>query len=140
MPHYQKLYTFLFGRITDAIEALQKNETERAKQILISASQEAEEMYITSDPEYAEYPIQPMAQSQFNCIMDRLFDSNEMEMWEAMLNQYPVLAEKYGELSEEECMLLPRPDDIPLSDKSLELMERRIRYYESMAPWELDED
>lgn len=130
MPHYKKLYTFLFGKITDAIEALEQNDTEGAKQLLICASQEAEEIYVTSDPEFAEYPIQPMAQSQFNCIAELLYENKQLKMWEAMLDQYPVLAEKHYELSEEECMLLPSPAEIPLSEESLARMDRQMQFLE----------
>ena len=49
MPHYNKLYTFLFGRVTDAIEALEQGNPDQAKGILIEASMEAEELYLADE-------------------------------------------------------------------------------------------
>lgn len=46
MADYQKMYTFLFSRITDAIEALERGDPAEAKGILIFASYQAEDMYI----------------------------------------------------------------------------------------------
>lgn len=43
MPDYQKLYTMLFNRITDAIEFLDQGRIFEAKVWLIAAQQKAEE-------------------------------------------------------------------------------------------------
>ena len=43
---YQKLYTTLFNRITDAIDQLEKANYGTAKDILIQAQQETEELYL----------------------------------------------------------------------------------------------
>lgn len=48
MADYQKMYTFLFAQINDAIEALERGEPTEAKRILIFASYQAEDMYIES--------------------------------------------------------------------------------------------
>lgn len=140
MPHYKKLYTFLFGKVTDAIEALEQNKAEKARQILIRASQEAEELYVTSDPEYAEYPVQPMAQSQFDYIMELLYDYGEADMRRAMHFQYPGLYKRYQQLSREERLMLPRPGEIEPSEELLDWMERELQgYYQTLKPWELDD-
>ena len=46
MPDYQKLYTLLFNAITDALEAMDRQNFGTAKDLLIHAQQEAEERYI----------------------------------------------------------------------------------------------
>lgn len=46
MVDYKKLYAQLFNSMTDAIELLEKQETEKAKELLISAQQAAEDEYI----------------------------------------------------------------------------------------------
>ena len=43
---FKKMYLLLFRHITDAIEALDRGDSEQAKSILIRAQQEAEELYI----------------------------------------------------------------------------------------------
>lgn len=46
MPDYQSLYLHLFNRITDALQEIEKQNFGRTADILRSAQQEAEEMYI----------------------------------------------------------------------------------------------
>ena len=46
MPDYQKLYTLLFNAITDALGDLEQLNIGAAKERLISAQQQAEELYI----------------------------------------------------------------------------------------------
>ena len=46
MPDYQKLYTTLFNAITDALEELECANYGTAKQRLIRAQQDTEEMYL----------------------------------------------------------------------------------------------
>ena len=48
---FKQMYLLLFNRITDAIEALQRGESEEARTILICAQQEAEELYIEGKEE-----------------------------------------------------------------------------------------
>ncbi len=43
---YKQLYFYLFNKVSDSIELLRSGETEKATEILISAQQAAEEMYI----------------------------------------------------------------------------------------------
>lgn len=50
MIDYKKLYLLLFHAITDAAEQLDALNIGTAKEILISAQQNAEELYITSEP------------------------------------------------------------------------------------------
>lgn len=45
---YEKLYFYLFNRITDALEELEKGRSELAREILVNAQQAAEEMYVES--------------------------------------------------------------------------------------------
>lgn len=47
MTDYQKLYTFLFNGISDAIAALDRNNYGTARDLLVKAQQEAEEQYLT---------------------------------------------------------------------------------------------
>ena len=49
MPDYQKMYTTLFNAITDAIESIQQHNYGAAKEILIQAQQETEELYIRAE-------------------------------------------------------------------------------------------
>lgn len=46
MVNYQKLYTYLFNAVTDAVEQLDQFQPGAARTILIRAQQAAEEMYI----------------------------------------------------------------------------------------------
>lgn len=43
---YESLYHLLFNRITDALSALEQQNFGSAKELLISAQQEAEQQYI----------------------------------------------------------------------------------------------
>lgn len=43
---YQSLYFQLFGRIADAVEAIEEGEYNKAKVILVKQMQEAEEKYL----------------------------------------------------------------------------------------------
>lgn len=45
---YEKLYFYLFNRITDALEELEKGRSETARLLLVSAQQAAEEMFVES--------------------------------------------------------------------------------------------
>ena len=45
---YQKMYTTLFDAITDALSQIKTQNYGDAKEILISAQQKAEEIYITA--------------------------------------------------------------------------------------------
>lgn len=45
---YGDLYYFLFNRITDAIESLDRGLTKQAREILCKAQRDAEERYINS--------------------------------------------------------------------------------------------
>ena len=49
MANYDKMYSLLFNAITDALEKLEKQNLGDAKDILISAQQKAEEIYITAE-------------------------------------------------------------------------------------------
>ena len=49
MVNFEKLYFHLFGAMADAVEALEKKEYKKAKEILIAAQQEAEEKYIDAE-------------------------------------------------------------------------------------------
>jgi len=49
MPDYQKPYTLLFNAVTDALEALARQNFGQAREILIRAQQEAEEAYLSQD-------------------------------------------------------------------------------------------
>ena len=48
MTDYQKMYTTLFNAITDALEQLDAQNYGEAKEMLISAQQKAEDIYIDS--------------------------------------------------------------------------------------------
>ena len=45
---YQKMYTTLFNAITDALEAMEKQNVGIAREILIGAQQKTEEIYMDS--------------------------------------------------------------------------------------------
>lgn len=47
MNGYKEMYLRLFNRVTDALELLDRGEAGRARELLISAQREAEEMFIT---------------------------------------------------------------------------------------------
>lgn len=49
--NYQRLYTHLFNALTDAVEQLENHNCDRAKDILIRAQQETEEMYLDAEEE-----------------------------------------------------------------------------------------
>lgn len=48
MPDYQKMYCVLFNAITDALEEMERN-VDTAKERLISAQQQTEELYIRAE-------------------------------------------------------------------------------------------
>ncbi len=49
MTDYQKMYTMLFNAITDALMQMEKQNYGAAKEILVSAQQEAEEIYMSAE-------------------------------------------------------------------------------------------
>ena len=49
MPDYEKMYHLLFNAITDALEQIEQQNFGSAKDLLIAAQQEAEEIYITAE-------------------------------------------------------------------------------------------
>ena len=49
MPDYQKLYTLLFNAVTDAVEDLRQLNIGAAKERLIAAQQQTEELYIAEE-------------------------------------------------------------------------------------------
>ena len=49
MPDFEKLYFRLFSAMADAVEAIEEEEYETAKEILIATQQEAEEAYIDDE-------------------------------------------------------------------------------------------
>ena len=48
MPDYEKMYHLLFNAITDALEQIEQQNFGSAKDLLIAAQQQAEEIYITA--------------------------------------------------------------------------------------------
>ena len=48
MTDYQKMYTLLFNAITDALMQMEKQNYGSAKEILVSAQQRAEELYLSA--------------------------------------------------------------------------------------------
>ena len=46
---YQKMYTLLFNAITDALKQMEKQNYGTAKETLITAQQEAEEIYMSAE-------------------------------------------------------------------------------------------
>lgn len=46
LPDYQKMYAELFNAVTDALELLEKKETERPSFLLMAAQRRAEEIYL----------------------------------------------------------------------------------------------
>ena len=48
---YKKLYFHLFNAVTDAIEAIERQNYGQAAALLIAAQQETEEMYMDEDDE-----------------------------------------------------------------------------------------
>jgi len=49
MPDYKKMYFTLFNAVTDAIEKLDDYEIKPAKEILVNAQNNTEDMYIEED-------------------------------------------------------------------------------------------
>ena len=49
MVNYEKMYHYLFNTITDVLEKLEELDIGTAKQKLMAAQQETEEMYIESE-------------------------------------------------------------------------------------------
>ncbi len=48
---FKRMYFMLFNRITDAITAMERGDTERARTILLRAQQDAEKVYIEASEE-----------------------------------------------------------------------------------------
>ncbi len=53
MPDYQKLYTTMFNAATDALDALERLDPGRAREILRDAQQRAEELYLSEGEDEA---------------------------------------------------------------------------------------
>jgi len=51
MPDYQKLYTLLFNACTDAIIQIDRQNYGMARDLLVRAQQDAEELYILEEQE-----------------------------------------------------------------------------------------
>ena len=49
MEDYQKMYTTLFNAVTDALEKIEAQNYGDAKDFLIAAQQQAEDIYITAE-------------------------------------------------------------------------------------------
>ena len=49
MEDFKELYFYLFGKVADTLEELEKENIGRAKELLITAMQEAEERYIKNE-------------------------------------------------------------------------------------------
>lgn len=49
MPDYKKMYLHLFNHVSDALEALEQQNFDQAKEILIAAQQQAEDEYVESE-------------------------------------------------------------------------------------------
>lgn len=49
MEVYQKMYTMLFNAVTDALEKIEAQNYGDAKDLLIAAQQQAEDIYITAE-------------------------------------------------------------------------------------------
>ena len=48
---FKKMYLRLFNRVTDATRALEAGDAERARQLLVAAQQESEEIYLDGGEE-----------------------------------------------------------------------------------------
>ena len=48
---FKKLYLYLFNRVTDALEALEAGDPQKARTLLIAAQQECEELYLNGGEE-----------------------------------------------------------------------------------------
>ena len=46
---FKKLYLHLFNRVTDALEALEAGEPQKARALLIAAQRECEELYVAGE-------------------------------------------------------------------------------------------
>ncbi len=57
---YKKMYITLFHGITDALVALDENDPDSAKELLIYAQHRAEELYIDDGPESETPPPSPL--------------------------------------------------------------------------------
>ena len=55
MTDYQKMYTTLFNAVTDALEKMEVQNYGDAKELLISAQQKTEEIYISDEPISNDY-------------------------------------------------------------------------------------
>ena len=49
MPDYEKMYHLLFNAITDALEQIEQQNFGSAKDLLIAAQHEAEEIYMSAE-------------------------------------------------------------------------------------------
>ena len=49
MPDYKKMYLHLFNHVSDALEALEQQNFDQTKEILIAAQQQAEDEYVESE-------------------------------------------------------------------------------------------
>ena len=49
MPDYKELYFHLFGVLADAVEALEDGKAETAREMLILAQQQAEDVYLENE-------------------------------------------------------------------------------------------
>ena len=65
MVDYKAMYFHLFGVMADAVEALETGNVWRAKELLLTAMQEAEETYIENGDPLALPKVQKFLKSMF---------------------------------------------------------------------------
>ena len=108
MENFPKYYTRLFNGITDALEALQKQNYIEAQDILIKAQQDAEEMYLEDgDEEDDQGDETESSPKYYSWQADRTLDeSRELEAE----HLFHKSCEAFQKLIQEET----RPEDPPL--------------------------
>ena len=67
MANYEKMYSTLFNAITDALEQIEQQNFGSAKDLLIAAQQQAEEIYITAESQNRSIPVTRAPRSARGC-------------------------------------------------------------------------
>ena len=67
MANYEKMYSTLFNAITDALEQIEQQNFGSAKDLLIAAQQQAEEIYITAENYSRSIPVTRALRSARGC-------------------------------------------------------------------------
>ncbi|NLT14391.1 MAG: hypothetical protein GXY05_08615 [Clostridiales bacterium] len=82
MPDYEKLYRIVFNGITDALDAIEREEYQRAREILVKAQQAAEDYYVEDGEEENDPPSGGSEDLPLYVLPHDVFESGAGQDWQ----------------------------------------------------------